>query len=96
VDAEDETSLTELELMPDGRIFVFGASGPILEILSQLQAPDDRSVTSRLQGVSPNPSSNDREVAVSPGNSSAPSTPQAPAKIHSEQENRGKDSVIME
>lgn len=49
MDADDETSLTELELMPDGRIFVFGASGPILEILSQLQSPDDRTVSSRLQ-----------------------------------------------
>lgn len=93
MDAEDETSLTEMELMPDGRIFVFGASGPILEILSQLQAPDDRSVTSRLQGVSPTPSSRAPEVAVAPGNSS---DPQAPAKIHSEQENRDKDSVILE
>jgi hypothetical protein len=96
VDAKDETSLTELELMPDGRIFVFGASGPILEILSQLQAPDDRSVTSRLQGVSPNPSSHAPEVAVSQSARSAPSAPQAPAKIHTEQENRGKDSVILE
>lgn len=48
VDAEDETALTELEIMPDGRIFVFGASGQILEILNQLQSPQDPTITSRL------------------------------------------------
>ncbi|MBM3966120.1 MAG: hypothetical protein FJ308_13805 [Planctomycetes bacterium] len=52
MDAEEETSVTELEIMPDGRIFVFGASGQVLEILSLLQSPTDPTVASRLCGES--------------------------------------------
>ncbi len=43
----DETNLTEIELMPDGRIFLFGASRQILEILSDLGL-DDQALRSRL------------------------------------------------
>jgi hypothetical protein len=32
----DETSLTEFEIGPDGRIYVFGASPGVLEILDSL------------------------------------------------------------
>lgn len=49
VDAHDETSITDLEIMPDGRIFVFGASSSILEILAELQSSNDGSVSARLQ-----------------------------------------------
>lgn len=49
MDAHDETSITDLEIMPDGRIFVFGASSPILEILEELQSSKDSSVSARLQ-----------------------------------------------
>lgn len=49
VDAHDETSITDLEIMPDGRIFVFGASSSILEILAELQSSKDSPVSARLQ-----------------------------------------------
>jgi hypothetical protein len=50
MDAHDETSITDLEIMPDGRIFVFGASSSILEILAELQSSKDSPVSARLQG----------------------------------------------
>ncbi|MFN4904744.1 MAG: hypothetical protein ACK5LQ_05900 [Planctomycetota bacterium] len=53
MDAHDETSITDLEIMPDGRIFVFGASSPILEILAELQSLKDSSVSARLQNQQP-------------------------------------------
>jgi len=39
---QDETSITELTIVPDGRIFVFGLSRQILEMLKDLDftAPD--------------------------------------------------------
>lgn len=37
---EDEKSITELTIAPDGRIFVFGTSRPILEVLEALQPRD--------------------------------------------------------
>jgi hypothetical protein len=49
MDADDETSITDVEIMPDGRIFVFGASSPILEILAELQSPKDSTVSVRLE-----------------------------------------------
>ena len=38
----DETNLTEITIQPDGRIYVFGASLPVLEILQSLQPNDPR------------------------------------------------------
>ena len=32
----DENKLTELEIAPDGRIYLFGASAEMLEVLSRL------------------------------------------------------------
>ncbi len=32
----DEINLTELEIGPDGRIYIFGASGEILELLNKI------------------------------------------------------------
>ena len=37
----DETNVTELEIGPDGRIYVFGASVKVLEILESLREHDD-------------------------------------------------------
>jgi hypothetical protein len=34
---EDETLMTEITIQPDGRVFVFGASQPVLEVLRSLQ-----------------------------------------------------------
>ena len=38
---DDETSVTDLEIGPDGRVYIFGASRQVLEILSKLQAKYD-------------------------------------------------------
>jgi hypothetical protein len=47
MDAHDEEAITELEFMPDGRIFIFGASGEILDILNQIQQSRDSVVAER-------------------------------------------------
>lgn len=47
MDAREEESITELEFMPDGRIFIFGASGEILDILNQIQQSRDAVVAER-------------------------------------------------
>ena len=36
MEREDETSLSEITIAPDGRVFLFGASREVLEALSQL------------------------------------------------------------
>src|SRR5258706_7989370 len=40
----DETEMTEITIQPDGRVYVFGASLPILQILQSLQPNDPRIV----------------------------------------------------
>jgi hypothetical protein len=45
-EADDETNLSEITIQPDGRVYVFGASLPILQILQSLQ-PNDR----RLEAI---------------------------------------------
>jgi hypothetical protein len=47
MEASEEESITELEIMPDGRIFIFGASRQILDILNQLQCCRDPVITQR-------------------------------------------------
>jgi hypothetical protein len=37
----DETNVTELEIAPDGRVYVFGASPEIMEILETLREQDE-------------------------------------------------------
>lgn len=39
-DLDEETLTTEITIGPDGRIFVFGTSRPLLEILARLQPQD--------------------------------------------------------
>lgn len=39
---EDESTLTEITLLPDGRVYVFGLSRQVLEILGELQSQDQR------------------------------------------------------
>jgi hypothetical protein len=34
--AEDETAITEITIEPDGRVYVFGTSQPVLEVLGRL------------------------------------------------------------
>ena len=40
--AEDEQELTEITIYPDGRVYVFGMSVSVLEILNNLQPHDER------------------------------------------------------
>jgi hypothetical protein len=39
---EDESPITELTFHPDGRVFVFGLSPEVLEVLSSLPTEDRR------------------------------------------------------
>lgn len=39
--ADDETSITDIEIGPDGRIYIFGASREILELLQDLGFADE-------------------------------------------------------
>ena len=48
MDADEETNITDLELLPDGRIFVFGASREVLQILEDIQCATDGVLSSRL------------------------------------------------
>jgi len=51
-EALDETDLTEVTIQPDGRIYVFGASLPVLQILQSLQ-PNDPRVAAILKQANP-------------------------------------------
>lgn len=39
---DEEKAMTELTIAPDGRVFAFGTSRPILEVLAALQPADKR------------------------------------------------------
>jgi len=40
LDAEDETRTTEITILPDGRICLFGASREVLELLGEMDLGD--------------------------------------------------------
>jgi hypothetical protein len=40
LNADDETSITEISFLPDGRICVFGSSREVLEVLESLELGD--------------------------------------------------------
>ena len=44
---DDETHVTEITIQPDGRVYVFGLSRPVLELLATLR-PDDPRLTGRM------------------------------------------------
>ena len=46
----DETTITEITIQPDGRIYVFGTSRRVLEVLEELR-PDDPRLRLRLGRV---------------------------------------------
>ena len=48
----DETDMTEITIQPDGRIYVFGASLPVLQILQSLQ-PNDPRISAILRQAKP-------------------------------------------
>lgn len=47
--ATDETNITEIELLPDGRICVFGTSLEVLDLLDELQGGQDSNIRRRLE-----------------------------------------------
>jgi hypothetical protein len=47
--ASDETNITEIELLPNGRICVFGTSLEVLDVLDELQGGLDEKVRRRLE-----------------------------------------------
>ncbi len=46
--ADDETRITEITIMPDGQIYVFGMSRQVLELLDQLKF-GDRALKQRIE-----------------------------------------------
>lgn len=40
IGAEEESCITDIELLPDGRICLFGASFPVLQLLADLNLAD--------------------------------------------------------
>jgi hypothetical protein len=50
--ADDESMVTEITIQPDGRVYVFGMSRPVLEILGHLE-PDNERIRVLLAGVDP-------------------------------------------
>lgn len=49
MNADEETNITDIELLPDGRIYVFGTSLEVLDLLDGLQGGQDAAVSRRLQ-----------------------------------------------
>ena len=47
---DNEKNVTELTIAPDGRVFAFGTSRPILEVLEALR-PDDARVNALLSHI---------------------------------------------
>ncbi|HQX53827.1 MAG TPA: hypothetical protein PLY87_24735 [Planctomycetaceae bacterium] len=52
--SDDETAITELTFLPDGRICLFGASREVLELLGMLQL-GDTSLDARLAALRTQP-----------------------------------------
>jgi hypothetical protein len=48
MEAADETNITDIELLPNGRICVFGTSPEVLELLDELQAGLDENLHRRV------------------------------------------------
>lgn len=42
MDADAEANLTEIEILPDGRICVFGTSVQVIDVVNSLAVLDDR------------------------------------------------------
>lgn len=50
VSADDESSVTEINILPDGRIFLFGASQQVLDVLAAIPL-EDRTLKSRIERI---------------------------------------------
>lgn len=42
MDADDEANITEIEILPDGRICVFGTSAAVIDVVNSLAVLDQR------------------------------------------------------
>jgi hypothetical protein len=51
MNANDETNITDIDLLPDGRICVFGTSIEVLEVLDDLQCGADELISARLDSL---------------------------------------------
>ncbi len=51
--AEDETAITEITIGPDGRIYVFGLSVEVAEVLEALCPADHPLVKTLSQAIAP-------------------------------------------
>lgn len=49
--ADDETATTDIEIGPDGRIYIFGASRAVLEVMHDIGVSDSH-LEARLQQMS--------------------------------------------
>jgi len=49
MNADDETNITDIELLPDGRIYVFGTSLEVLDVLDGMQEGQDAAIKLRLR-----------------------------------------------
>lgn len=49
MNADDEVNITDIELLPDGRIYVFGTSLEVLDVLDELQNGRDDVVRRRIE-----------------------------------------------
>jgi hypothetical protein len=51
MNATDETNITDIELLPNGRICVFGTSLEVLDLLDELQGGLDEKIHRRLVAI---------------------------------------------
>jgi hypothetical protein len=53
----EETQITEITIQPDGRVYVFGTSRQVLEVLEQLRPDDPRlqRLLSHVRGIESSP-----------------------------------------
>jgi hypothetical protein len=59
---EDLSPLSEITILPDGRVYVFGATRPVLEVLETLTSQDER--VQRLMQILRAQDSRHEEVAA--------------------------------
>jgi hypothetical protein len=64
MNAEDETNITDIDLLPDGRICVFGTSVEVLEVLDRLQCGADDAINARLDSMRPAHGDKPRPIAA--------------------------------
>jgi hypothetical protein len=64
MEPDDETAISEITILPDGRVFVLGASLQVLEILEVL-SPEDAALKKRLKHAGSEKDPSEREAQES-------------------------------